>query len=144
MPANKGVGAGKYDNLYTAMHAAMRPQAAQGARDVTVRAVEQGARLLAAPPHGVRVVLQMPRGNLEGICPRVLVLAGIAAHLQARACVVPSSSVTCLYALDNAPVLSWQLLVCLQQIECLTVIDVSISNTHLTYRIAAVHKHSLA
>lgn len=47
-----------------------------------VRQVEQGARLLAAPPHGVRVILQMPRGNLEGICPRVLVLAGIAAHLQ--------------------------------------------------------------
>lgn len=88
MPANKGVGAGKYDNLYTAMHAAMRPQGAQGARDVTVRAVEQGARLLAAPPHGVRVILQMPRGNLEGICPRVLVLAGIAAHLQARACII--------------------------------------------------------
>ncbi|DBA88250.1 hypothetical protein WJX77_011440 [Trebouxia sp. C0004] len=82
MPANKGLGAGKYDNLYTAMHAAMRPQGAQGARDITIRAVEQGARLLAAPPDGVRVVLQMPRGNLEGICPRVLVLAGIAAHLQ--------------------------------------------------------------
>lgn len=88
MAANKGLGAGKYDNLYTAMHAAMRPQGAQGVRDVTIRAVEQGARLLAAPPHGVRVVLQMPRGNLEGICPRVLVLAGIAAHLQARGCIL--------------------------------------------------------
>ncbi len=84
MVANKGVGAGKYDNLYTAMHAAMRPQGAQGVRDVTIRAVELGSRLLAAPPHGVRVVLQMPRGNLEGICPRVLVLAGIAAHLEVR------------------------------------------------------------
>ena len=79
---NKGLGAGKLENLYTAMHAAMRPQGAEGARDVTVRHVEQGARLLAAPPHGVQVILQMPRGNLEGICPRVLVLAGIAAHLQ--------------------------------------------------------------
>ena len=79
---NKGIGAGKYENLYTAMHAAMRPQGAQQARDVTIRAVEQGSRLLAAPPHHCRVVLQMPRGNLEGICPRVLVLAGIAAHLQ--------------------------------------------------------------
>lgn len=79
---NKGLGAGKYENLYTAMHAAMRPQGAQGVKDVVVRQVEQGARLLAAPPHGVRVILQMPRGNLEGICPRVLVLAGIAAHLQ--------------------------------------------------------------
>ena len=85
MAVNKGIGAGKHDNLYTAMHAAMRPQGAQGVRDVTVRAIEQGGQLLAAPPHGVRVVLQMPRGNLEGICPRVLVLAGIAAHLQVRA-----------------------------------------------------------
>lgn len=88
MAANKGLGAGKHDNLYTAMHAAMKPLGAQGARNVTIRAVEQGARLLAAPPHGVRVVLQMPRGNLEGICPRVLVLAGIAAHLQARGCII--------------------------------------------------------
>lgn len=84
VPANKGVGAGKYKNLYTAMHAAMRPQGAQQARGVTTRAVEQGSRLVAAPPQGCRVVLQMPRGNLEGICPRVLVLAGIAAHLQAH------------------------------------------------------------
>ena len=82
LPVNKGLGAGKFENLYTAMHAAMRPQGAQGVKDVVVRQVEQGARLLAAPPHGVQVILQMPRGNLEGICPRVLVLAGIAAHLQ--------------------------------------------------------------
>lgn len=79
---NKGLGAGKRDNLYTAVHAAMRPKGAQQARDVTVRAVEQGSRLVAAPPQSSRVVLQMPRGNLEGICPRVLVLAGIADHLQ--------------------------------------------------------------
>lgn len=64
------------------MHAAMKPKGGAGVRDVVVRQVEQGARLLAAPPNGVRVILQMPRGNLEGICPRVLVLAGIAAHLQ--------------------------------------------------------------
>lgn len=64
------------------MHAAMRPKAAQQAQDVTVRAIEQGARLVACPASGLRAVLQMPRGNLEGICPRVLVLAGIAADLQ--------------------------------------------------------------
>lgn len=81
---NKGLGAGKFENLYTAMHAAMRPQRAQGVKDVVVRQVEQGARLLASPPHGVQVILQMPRGNLESICPRVLVLAGIAEHLQVQ------------------------------------------------------------
>lgn len=66
------------------MHAAMRPQGAQGVKDVVVRQIEQGARLLASPPHGVQVILQMPRGNLESICPRVLVLAGIAEHLQVQ------------------------------------------------------------
>lgn len=66
------------------MHAAMRPKAAQQAKDVTVRAIEQGAKLVACPALGLRAVLQMPRGNLEGVCPRVLVLAGIAAHLQVR------------------------------------------------------------
>ena len=80
----QGLRGAKYGKLQMAMHAAMRPQGALEAKDVTIRAVEQGSRLLAVPPHGVRAVLQMPRGNLEGICPRVLVLAGIAAHLQVR------------------------------------------------------------
>ena len=84
MPVNKGIGAGKADNLYTAMHAAMRPKGAQQAQDVTIRAIEQGGKLVACPALGLRAVLQMPRGNLEGICPRVLVLAGIAADLQVR------------------------------------------------------------
>ena len=60
-----------------------RPTAAHAAaKDVVSRAVEQGARLLAAPPGDVRVVLQMPRGNLETVAPRALVLAAIAASLQ--------------------------------------------------------------
>ena len=85
--APKGVvGAGKNDNLYTAMHAAMRPKGAQQAKDVTIRAIEQGGKLVACPALGLRAVLQMPRGNLEGVCPRVLVLAGIAAHLQVTLC----------------------------------------------------------
>ena len=81
---NRGVGAGKGDNLYTAMHAAMRPNGAQQVQDVTVRAIEQGGKLVACPALGLRAVFQMPRGNLEGVCPRVLVLAGIAASLQVR------------------------------------------------------------
>ena len=85
MPVNKGVGAGKANNLYTAMHAAMRPKGAQQAQDVPVRAIEQGGKLVACPALGLSAILQMPRGNLEGICPRVLVLAGIAADLQVQA-----------------------------------------------------------
>lgn len=43
--------------------------------DYTFRSIERGARLVAVVPHDIRVVLQMPRGNLEGIFPRALVLA---------------------------------------------------------------------
>ena len=38
------------DDMHAAMHAAMRPSAlTAAARDVVVRAVEQGSRLVAAP-----------------------------------------------------------------------------------------------
>ena len=62
-----------------------RPTAAHAAAsDIVSRAVEAGAQLLAAPPHDVRVIMQMPRGNLETVAPRALVLAAIADSLQAR------------------------------------------------------------
>jgi hypothetical protein len=45
------------------MHAAMRPSmASAAARDTVVRAVEQGASLVAAPRAGVDVVLQVCKG----------------------------------------------------------------------------------
>lgn len=48
------------DELRAAMHAAMRPGVASAAaRDTLVRAVEQGAALVAAPRAGVNVVLQV-------------------------------------------------------------------------------------
>lgn len=46
--------------------------------------MEQGAYLIAAPPHDVRVIMQLPRGNLETVAPRALVLSAIASSLQAR------------------------------------------------------------
>jgi hypothetical protein len=70
----------------------MRPGGAGGpaggangtaATDVTVRSVEQGALLVAVPPGGVQAVLQMPRGNLEAVRPRALVLPAVAAALDA-------------------------------------------------------------
>lgn len=42
--------------------------------DDSTREVEQGSILVAVVPHSTRVVLQMPRGNLEAIEPRSLVL----------------------------------------------------------------------
>lgn len=48
------------DGLRAAMHAAMRPDAASAAaRDTLVRAVEQGAALVAAPLGGVDLALQV-------------------------------------------------------------------------------------
>ncbi|EFJ51885.1 hypothetical protein VOLCADRAFT_87528, partial [Volvox carteri f. nagariensis] len=94
--------------MRAAMHAAMFPDAATAAsRDVAVRAVEAGAMLVACPstttdpepgsgsgpaastrPADVVplpvVVLQMPRGNLEGVSPRALVLAALVGALRRR------------------------------------------------------------
>lgn len=45
--------------------------------DETIRRVERGSQLVVAVPCDTRVVLQMPRGNLEGIHPRALVLSAV-------------------------------------------------------------------
>ncbi|KAL0482373.1 elongator complex protein 1 [Acrasis kona] len=42
--------------------------------DQGFRELERGAKLVCAIPRDVRVVLQMPRGNLEGIYPKALLL----------------------------------------------------------------------
>lgn len=60
----------------------MRPQASNAAaRDMSVRAVEEGSIIITAPLGGVGVVLQMPRGNLEGVSPRALVVPAVAQAL---------------------------------------------------------------
>lgn len=65
------------------MKLAMRPDAATlGARDIATRALEQGAVLVAAPAGGVQLVVQLPRGNLEGISPRALVVPSVLAALD--------------------------------------------------------------
>ncbi|CAG8976503.1 hypothetical protein HYALB_00006000 [Hymenoscyphus albidus] len=45
--------------------------------DERCRSIERGARLVTAMPSALSLVLQMPRGNLETIFPRAMVLAGI-------------------------------------------------------------------
>lgn len=45
--------------------------------DERCRSIERGAKLVTAIPSIFAVVLQMPRGNLETIYPRALVLAGL-------------------------------------------------------------------
>ncbi|KOS18696.1 Elongator complex protein 1 [Escovopsis weberi] len=46
-------------------------------KDERCRSVERGSRLVTAMPTNMSIVLQMPRGNLETIFPRAMVLAGI-------------------------------------------------------------------
>lgn len=45
--------------------------------DERCRSIERGARLITAMPTSLSLVLQMPRGNLETIYPRAMVVAGI-------------------------------------------------------------------
>ena len=69
-----------YERHYGDMHAAMRGQGitSTSGRDASARAVEAGARLVSAPAGATFCVLQMPRGNLEVVSPRALVLAAVA------------------------------------------------------------------
>ena len=72
------------DQLHVSMRAAMRPADASRQIDSRTRRVEQGARIVVAPPGGVDVVLQMPRGNLETVAPRFLVLPAVAAAIDSN------------------------------------------------------------
>ncbi|KAL4420046.1 hypothetical protein ABPG77_007485 [Micractinium sp. CCAP 211/92] len=80
-----GMQAAGQQGFRAAMKAAMRPAggAAGAAVDVTVRSIEQHAMLVAVPPGNVEAILQMPRGNLEAVRPRALVLPAVAAALDA-------------------------------------------------------------
>ncbi|KAI1260790.1 elongator complex protein [Xylariaceae sp. FL1019] len=52
-------------------------------KDERCRSVERGARLVTAMPTNMSVVLQMPRGNLETIFPRAMVVSGIRKLIEA-------------------------------------------------------------
>ncbi|XP_065575394.1 elongator complex protein 1-like isoform X1 [Artemia franciscana] len=50
--------------------------------DESLRRIERGSRLVVCVPFDTKVILQMPRGNLEAIHPRVLVIEAVAKSLQ--------------------------------------------------------------
>jgi elongator complex protein 1 len=52
-------------------------------KDERCRSIERGARLVTAMPTNMSLVLQMPRGNLETIFPRAMVVAGIRKLIEA-------------------------------------------------------------
>ena len=62
----------------------MQPPPDEPERDERCRSIERGARLITAMPSRMSVVLQMPRGNLETIYPRAMVIAGIRKLLDER------------------------------------------------------------
>lgn len=53
-------------------------------KDERCRSIERGARIITVVPSAYALVLQMPRGNLETIYPRALVLAGVRQSLRNR------------------------------------------------------------
>lgn len=53
-------------------------------KDERCRSIERGAKLVTVMPTNMNLVLQMPRGNLETIYPRAMVLAGIRQLIEER------------------------------------------------------------
>ena len=89
---HRGLGeTSKRHNHYADMHLAMRGHATAvpSGNILKARAVEQGSVIVAAPPDGIAVVLQLPRGNLETVYPRSLVLPAIASAVQVRSLSCP-------------------------------------------------------
>ncbi|KAH6605033.1 hypothetical protein Trco_006740 [Trichoderma cornu-damae] len=53
-------------------------------KDERCRSVERGSRLVTAMPTNMTIVLQMPRGNLETVFPRAMVVAGIRSLIEEK------------------------------------------------------------
>ena len=53
-------------------------------KDERCRSIERGAKIVTVLPSSYSLVLQMPRGNLETIYPRALVLAGVRQSINNR------------------------------------------------------------
>lgn len=51
--------------------------------DERMRMIERGSILISAMPSKYSVVLEAPRGNLETICPRIMVLSGVRKFIKA-------------------------------------------------------------
>jgi elongator complex protein 1 len=50
--------------------------------DESVRRVERGSQIVISVADDTKLILQMPRGNLETIHPRALVLTAVRKHLD--------------------------------------------------------------
>ena len=50
--------------------------------DESIRRVERGSRIVTSVADDTKLILQMPRGNLETIHPRALILSAVRKHLD--------------------------------------------------------------
>ncbi|KAK3714213.1 putative elongator complex protein 1 [Vermiconidia calcicola] len=71
----------KFVHLHTGE---LRIPADEPEKDERCRSIERGAKIVTVAPSAYSLVLQMPRGNLETIYPRALVLAGIRDRITKR------------------------------------------------------------
>jgi len=53
----------------------------EDSNNFNVRAIERGAKIVTVDP-GIRTILQMPRGNLEGIYPRIITLKQVIEDIE--------------------------------------------------------------
>lgn len=60
------------------------PLVEEGVNDERVRPIERGSILVTAIPSKAAVTLQAPRGNLETIYPRIMVLSGVRHNILAK------------------------------------------------------------
>ncbi|KAK3098402.1 hypothetical protein FSP39_019180 [Pinctada imbricata] len=56
--------------------------------DESIRRVERGSRIVCVVPNDTKLVLQMPRGNLETINPRALILSAVRKYLDRQVTIV--------------------------------------------------------
>jgi elongator complex protein 1 len=73
----------KYASLDTLRRIAMEEQLVEGERIWESRRVERGSKIVTVVPSAMSLVLQMPRGNLESINPRPLVLEVVRRDIHA-------------------------------------------------------------
>jgi elongator complex protein 1 len=85
LPSSQGVGGGGSGKQPPPQQQGPMPLAPLSTREtLDARPVEQGARLVCSPcGSACRAVLQMPRGNLEAVAPRLLALVAAASAVRA-------------------------------------------------------------
>jgi len=102
--------------------------------------MERGARLVTAMPTSLNLVMQMPRGNLETIFPRAMVVAGIRKLIEEKNykkafthCRTQRVDMNILY--DHAPeLLLSDVALFIDQVKKITYIDLFLSSLRLLIR----------